>query len=286
MEPFNQNEFGWRVALDFLLSGTGSSMYLAYRMLFLTNPAILFAGPALVVLGLIVLLSELGSPRNFWRSITNYRTSWMARGAIFNAAFLLIWVIMLVAYTLGFYVLLAMFEILELPVAALVLVYPVMLLKDVKDITLWKSAGTATVTTIYTIAGGISADAMLVSALQPAQLATVLYASSSIELILAISLYIYLHHLGRAQSRAVEASYRKITSERGMLMVLYAGTILPLAADLASLVLIQFTLYFMMAGLALSVAGVYAFRLLLLQAGYHEPLVSEKMIRKISKRTT
>ncbi|MGC8558017.1 MAG: NrfD/PsrC family molybdoenzyme membrane anchor subunit [Nitrososphaeria archaeon] len=285
MEPFNQKEFGWTVALDFLLSGTGSSMYLAYRLLFLKNPDIIFVGPALVVLGLFVLLSELGSPRNFWRSITNYRTSWMARGAIFNAAFLLIWAIMLVTYAFGFYALLALFEILELPVAVLVLIYPVMLLKDVKDITLWKSAGTATVTTIYAIAGGISADAMLVSALRPVQLVIVLYASSSIELILTVSLYIYLHRLGRAQSRAVEASYRKITGKRHMLTVLYAGTILPLAADLASLALIQFAMYFMLMSLALSIAGVYAFRLLLLQAGYHEPLVSEKMIRKVAKRS-
>lgn len=284
MEPFKQNEFGWRVALDFLLGGTGSSMYLAYRLLLLTNPAILFTGPALVVLGLIVLLSELGKPRNFWRSITNYRTSWMARGAIFNMAFLLVWIIMLVAYALGFFELLAALEILELPVAALVLIYPVMLLKDVKDITLWKSSSTAAVTTIYAIAGGISADAMFVSALQPAQMATVLYASTSVELVLIVSLYIYLHQLGHSESRAVGASYSKITGERGMLTLLYAGTILPFAADLASLALIQFALYFMIVSLMLSVAGVYAFRLLLLQAGYHEPLVPEKMIRKIAKR--
>ena len=280
MEPFCQHEFGWRVALDFLLSGTGSSMYLAYRLMFLTDPIILLIGPFLVMLGLVVLFSELGKPTNFWRSIINYRTSWMARGAIFNSAFLLIWFMMLVAYALRFYVVLGLLGIIELPVAALVLIYPVMLLKDVRDITVWKSTSTAIVTLIYAIAGGLSADAMLVSLFQPEFLSRFLFASSVVELILFISLYLYINSLHRSKSKAVGASYRKMMSEKKMLSLVFAGALVPLAMDLASLAFVEFSLYLMIMGLAFSIAGVYAFRFLLLLAGYHEPLVSEKMIRK------
>ena len=89
MKPFKQNEFGKRVAADFFLSGTGSSMYIVYFLSaliagFKLNSAILLAGPALILAGLVLLFSELGKPSNFWRSVANYRTSWMARGAIFN----------------------------------------------------------------------------------------------------------------------------------------------------------------------------------------------------------
>jgi len=286
MEPFKQKEFGKRVALDFLLSGTGSSTFIIYYLVAIMsnstlNIEMLLTGPALIVIGLFILLSELGRPSNFWRSITNYRTSWMSRGAIFNIVYIAAGLGILLAHETGLNYLLPWISVAGLICALLVLVYPAMLLYDVKDIPVWNSNSTIAITLLFALTGGGAATLAMSAAIQYFMISEILRIMLVLELVLALSETLYVIELKGLVNKkeAVKASFKAMQNGRWLYNTLLLGTAVPAALYLASMFLTGAAQELIaIIGAVLTLYGTYGFRLMLLNMGYHEPLVSEKII--------
>lgn len=89
-----QTTFGWLVAADLFLAGTGAGVFLSSFMLDVLNKyeplarvgAIL--GPILVLLGTSLLMAELGTKTKFYRLFSN-PSSWMTRGTWILTAFII-----------------------------------------------------------------------------------------------------------------------------------------------------------------------------------------------------
>jgi len=286
MEPFKQKEFGKRVALDFLLSGTGSSTFIIYYLVAIMsnstlNIEMLLTGPALIVIGLFILLSELGRPSNFWRSITNYRTSWMSRGAIFNIVYIAAGLGILLAHETGLNYLLPWISVAGLICALLVLVYPAMLLYDVKDIPVWNSNSTIAITLLFALTGGGAATLAMSAAIQYSMISEILRIMLVLELVLALSETLYVIELKGLvnKKKAVKASFKAMQNGRWLYNTLLLDTAVPAALYLASMFLTGAAQELIaIIGAVLTLYGTYGFRLMLLNMGYHEPLVSEKII--------
>ncbi len=87
MELNSQEEWSWLVAIDLFLGGTGGGLFLL-SMLFDLPPSAVVFSLMLVILGAVVLLSELGHPLRAWRAILRPKTSWISRGVIFVTLFI------------------------------------------------------------------------------------------------------------------------------------------------------------------------------------------------------
>lgn len=89
MELKSQEEWAWLVAIDLFLGGSGGALFLLY-MLFNLSPSVALFSLALVMLGAVVLLSELGHPMRAWRAIVRLNSSWISRGVLFVTLFIII----------------------------------------------------------------------------------------------------------------------------------------------------------------------------------------------------
>ena len=81
-----QHEWGWQVAVDIYLAGTGAG-FLVFGLLMdwlgyspYTPRTILLWGPILVAIGALFLVLKLGVKRRFLNTVLNPRTSWLSRG--------------------------------------------------------------------------------------------------------------------------------------------------------------------------------------------------------------
>ncbi len=83
-----QQEWSWVVAIDLFLSGLGAGLFLLYQTLGLPNSMAVFS-IALVAIGGLILLAELGHPLRAWRAISKPLSSWISRGVLFVIVFLL-----------------------------------------------------------------------------------------------------------------------------------------------------------------------------------------------------
>ncbi len=87
--------WGGLVTIDMFLGGMGAGVFAIAFVLILIGGmqemtlmgALL--GPVLVIVGLIFLFLELRSPRNMYRVLTGFSTSWMSRGALLQTLFIL-----------------------------------------------------------------------------------------------------------------------------------------------------------------------------------------------------
>jgi polysulfide reductase chain C len=82
-----QQEWGWLLTIWLFLGGSGSGLFLLFGI-FDLPPFLALVSLGLVLLGGVVLLSELGSPLRAWRGFFRLRTSWLSRGVLFVACFI------------------------------------------------------------------------------------------------------------------------------------------------------------------------------------------------------
>jgi len=183
-----QAEWGTTVSLDLFFGGAGAGLlgcYLpmaardGYRGL---SVPVIVAGVALVLLGLLLLASELGRPANGLRSLANRESSWMARGAIFNLALIAAALLLIVGQAAGLQLLVPWAAAFTVLCSALVAAYPGFLLFSAKDIRLWRSRSLPWLMFFYSLMSGLSllvlADSALglgmKASLRPATLAVML----------------------------------------------------------------------------------------------------------------
>ena len=88
MELKRQQEWSWLLAIWLFLGGSGSGLFLLFEI-FDLPPFFALISLSSVLLGGVVLLSELGNPLRAWRAICRPSTSWLSRGVLFVSFFIL-----------------------------------------------------------------------------------------------------------------------------------------------------------------------------------------------------
>jgi formate-dependent nitrite reductase membrane component NrfD len=283
-EPYAQEEWGNRVAMDFFLGGSGAGLIAFYVMNlyafgenYRLGIYLALLSLALVCGGLALLASELGRPSNLWRSATRFRRSWMARGSVFNLALLA--ALLLLAATLAtrpspavaypFYLAAGFLGL-------LVAVYPGMLLHSVRDIKSWRSNLQPALTFVEATLGGLGllALAAAISQTPPWVVSAEALALSALALLLSVA---FLLSLGRSRYAGARATYSGLVRADGwQSFYLFAvlGIALPSGCFLAAVLFPGWTLVRPAVALgALSLlAGNLVYRLLLLRTARHEPL--------------
>jgi formate-dependent nitrite reductase membrane component NrfD len=171
MSPRLQAEWGARVSLDLFFGGAGAGLLGTYLLIAARDGyrglsvAVLVTGVVLVLLGLLLLASELGRPAKGLRSMANRGTSWMARGAIFNLALIAAALLLITARLAGALRLVPAVAMLTLLCSGLVAAYPGFLLFDAKDIRLWHSRLLPGLMFLYSLMSGLSLLTLADSAL-------------------------------------------------------------------------------------------------------------------------
>ncbi len=162
MSPRLPAEWGTRVSLDLFFGGTGAGLLGSYLLIAARDGydglsvAVIVAGVALVLLGLLLLASELGRPAKGLRSMANRGSSWMARGALFNLALLAAALSLIFVHLAGLQLLVPVAAMLTVLCSGLVAAYPGFLLFAAKDIRLWRSRLLPWLMFFYSLMSGLS----------------------------------------------------------------------------------------------------------------------------------
>ena len=151
-------------------SGAGLGMFALFALLDVAAPfdatqsrslhAALFAY-ALVVAGLCASTLHLANPRNAWRSLTRFRTSWLSREAVFALVFLVVALIEIAMLAIGTRTPLRVaVALLTLMLAWAVLISTAMIYASLKPIRQWHTHWT---TVNYVVLGHWSGGVMLLA---------------------------------------------------------------------------------------------------------------------------
>ena len=270
------------VALDFFLGGTGAGLIgvyvLAAGLMFdqMTESFYpLFIGLALLVMGLAILMADLGRPTNFWRMVKGYRTSWMARGSILNLALLGSSALLILGLSLRNASLASVAADAALLAAALVATYPGLLLFSVRDIRLWRSPLIAILMPAYSTSSGLAL--LQLAGLSPS------HATGSLmpELVwvatatTAVLSYAFFSN-SRTSSKGGREGYRLMTSgwlRRPFLLGFVAvGIVSTLLFEAGAILGTAMAVQYGVMGSLSCLAGAFFFRYLTLKAAFHEPI--------------
>ena len=82
-----RQEWSWMLAIWLFFGGTGSGLFLLF-LAFDLPPFYGAVALALIAVGGVDLLLELGNPFRLWRTILHPDTSWLSRGVLFVVLFL------------------------------------------------------------------------------------------------------------------------------------------------------------------------------------------------------
>ncbi|MGD0975443.1 MAG: NrfD/PsrC family molybdoenzyme membrane anchor subunit [Candidatus Korobacteraceae bacterium] len=270
MSPRLQAEWGARVSLDFFFGGAGAGLLGSYLLIAARNGyrglsvAVIATGVALVLLGLLLLASELGRPANALRSMENPGTSWMARGAIFNLALIAAALLLITVLLAGSRLLVPTVAMLTLLCSGLVAAYPGFLLFGAKDIRLWHSRLLPGLMFLYSLMSGLSLLTLADSALHLGMQATLRPAALIVMLPVTI---LFVAFWGKSWRRLVEqqllAPFVVSTIAAGILLplVCYVYAAFSGVAELP-----------MLLGAVSFLAGAVCLRYFVVKAASHEPV--------------
>jgi len=282
VRPIAQKEWGTRVALDFYLGGAGAGLTGAYVVAAdvfdgptKANLGPLLTGLALIVIGLLLVISELGRPSNFWRALNGYRTSWMARGSIFSIGLVGSSVLLVAALVWGEAALVPVTAVSSLVFSGLVASYPGFLLFSVLDIRLWRSPLLPALMFSYSVMSGLSLLQLedLILRVKPGlALSSTLLAGTVVVVILSLVFWGNSMHL----SQGSREGYRFLTRGRlripFMLGVVTIGLASPLLCYVSLIISGSSGTLFALVGTSSFLIGAFFFRYSVIRAAFHEPL--------------
>jgi formate-dependent nitrite reductase membrane component NrfD len=275
----SQSVWSWQVALDLFSGSLGACLFLA--AVFYGAGAWAWAGLGLVAFAGLVLLSHLGQPHRFWRAFARLRTSWMSRGALYMTAFIVLGALALApgvgglgsepwasAAPAG-----RVLAVLAGIAAALVVLYPGLVLSSSPSIPLWQSPLLPVLFAGFALAGAVLV--LLGAGALPAGAAPAVAAHVGLPLLAAdaVLLGLYLEVAGRSGAAARE-SVRRLTrtSLAGTFLggVLGAGLLVPLACLAIDLWGTPSSAWVVAAAVT-ALGGGYLFRHCWLRAGIYGP---------------
>jgi formate-dependent nitrite reductase membrane component NrfD len=286
MDIEKQTSWGVLVALDMFLGGMGTGAFIMgfilYQLGIMKSLAItgMLLGPVFVILGLICLLLELGSPLKSYRLFMGLSTSWMSRGGLIQ----ILHIISALAYVLPSFWIPEWLDsgvgmalvIIALILALAIGAYHGMILNEARAIPLWSSSIMPLLTFLTALCSGLG----LLLSISPAYVG--LYGSAEVVssmsilgiagITLIIGKLITIWSLINSRPSATYvASIRRIWA--------------PIIVDVVCLILALFLLslglvigeetHFMWISLisgVLLLAGGFIIRYSILRAGYYAPL--------------
>lgn len=227
----------------------------------------------------------LGRMERFWRAMTNWKTSWISRGFVFNAFFMAVGTCYAVALT-GWIPLLANPLIMKLLTAASALAavlfaaYPGFMLSTVKAIPFWRSVLEPVIFFLQALLGGIALQ-LILSAVVPFDLSGITtLITFNFMLLLAVLLLILTALLLKARHGGIEReSVEFLTTGDFSRVFLIGGLVLGLLLPLIILALgiiipVDFEghslLYY--GTMILELIGIYAAKYSILRAGAYSPI--------------
>ncbi len=268
-QPRCQLEWGWLLAIWLFLSGTACGLFLLYEVADL--PAFFgLLSVALLVPGGAVLLLEQGSPLRAWRAVSRARTSWLSRGVIFVAVFLVSSVLALVPAVLPGLTwpggLARMLHWIAGLCAVMIVLYPGFFLANNRSVPFWHTPMLPLVLLTYAAMGAsalvLLGSAYLTDTLQP--YGTLAVSAITANLVLVCVYLFAMERAGGAARESVRLLNRAPLSWMFWGGVIVVGMALPLALSLR----IQSTAW--LAGLCM-LAGGLLFRYCLLKVGVYVP---------------
>jgi polysulfide reductase chain C len=220
-----QKVIGWRVGAALFLIAAGAGSYLigftgsftSFSNGGMSAVAVIIAAP-LVLIGGLLLLSDMGQKSEFYLTYSRFGSSWMSRGAIFVTAFLVlnlihiftgIWPINLlessppVHLTLG---------VIASILAILSMICTGLMLGNIKSIPFWSSAFLPCLFLLSGLSNGAMAASLVFSIYKLAEgptivqsLITLSYFNFFVLIIQAIVLFIYLTFMNRKAAASVKS---------------------------------------------------------------------------------
>ena len=281
-KPFRQTVWGARVAIDLFLGGVGGGIFVAYALFSLLNPSIYHIVDAVsalsaifVILGLLVLTSEVGRPMNSMKVINNLKTSWMSRGALISIAFVLVSGLLFILNLAGITWLNAFLTGLNLIIGLILIAYPGLLLRAVLDIPAWRSLTIFSTMYIYSFLSGVALLDMylLLDGDGLAYLGTV---TPSIAIVVVILSTVSLYNLRRGNDVASVTSYRELT-ETGANRIFWLGAMVlglvaPASIFLYVIISNKLEILDLLATLLILI-GALSFKYSILRVGFHKPMI-------------
>lgn len=276
-----QKAWGTLVVLEFLLSGMASGAYLVGAIPWLVGQpysavlriAALTTGPLLVV-GLILLVADLGSPRKLWRSCSRPFSSWMARGAVALIGFTIITLVHLGfelgAFGPGVYPPQALVMVAS-ALAIIIAIYPGVLMEDARGMGPWSNPALLWLfpaSAISSGAGWVMSNLALIPALMDGSLVLALTYVALVAIVFQGGLLLlYVSQpgatTGSAVSREMLAGEYRLTFWAGAVVV---GIAIP-----AVLAIWAGNLQMLIMGLSL-IAGSFFLRYVLVVTGAYEDM--------------
>jgi len=257
--PWQQRHWDARAAANFVCGGMGSGLIVAAAVAGGFGPALaapLLAGVVLIALGLASVFAELGRPLRAANVVINPRTSWMSREAL--VAPLLLGGALAAA---------AGFASLAYVAAALALLFVYCqgrMVQASRGIPAWRAAWVPILFVVTGLAEGFGLWHVVAAFTGPR--ATWLAAALAVLLVVRIVLFrSYRRQLGNALHRHAAAAL-----DRAGRILLWAGTLVPLALLAAVAVLPGAPWLAAAAGLLAAAAGAWFKATLVLRAGHNQ----------------
>lgn len=286
----SQIDWGWKVAADLFLAGTGAGAYafgvvallLGGAWLAVAKMGVLLAFP-LVLAGALFLLADLGIKGRAMRAFLNPGTSWITRGTIILTIFMILNLIQIGAWIWPSKALeasrgsLLTLSFINFFFAVMVMVYTGVLLGASKPMPFWCSATLPLLFLVSALATGllVSALALIIYDLASAislkeQISTIVRAAT---ILLILKALIILFHLQATHSRAASRASTSMLL-RGWLCyqfwlgVVGIGLLLPIILGVAAPTGLGAVLIVSLSGLF----GGLMLRYVVIAAGVKEPL--------------
>jgi formate-dependent nitrite reductase membrane component NrfD len=283
-EPYAQKEWGAKVALDFFLGGSASSLVAFYLVNLSASGASYELGTYLSILslafllgGLVLLASEMGRPSNLWRSTAKFRKSWMARGSVFNLALLVTLCFLAASFVFRAPPIVAYpVYVFAVVLSLMVSLYPGMLLHSVRDIKSWRSSFQPPLSLAEAASSGLGL-LVLVTVFSGSSVFIPVMEALSVSTLSLIFAIVFLSSLGRSSLPGAKATYSKLVSARDGLSFypfITIGCALPIGCFLFALLVPNWAGARPVAALGAGslLAGNIIYRFMLLLHARHEPM--------------
>lgn len=257
--PWQQRHWDARAAANFVCGGMGSGLIVAAALAGASGPALaapMASGVALIALGLASVFAELGRPLRAANVVINPRTSWMSREALVAPLLLACALAAAAGYAVFAYIAAAL---------ALAFVYcQGRMVQASRGIPAWRNPSVPVLFVATGLAEGFGLW-HVVAAFTGARAAW-LAAAFGVLLVVRIVLYRgYRRQLGKALHRDAAAAL-----DRAGRLLLWAGTLVPLALLASAAVLPGAPWLAAAAGLLAAAAGAWFKATLMLRAGHNQ----------------
>jgi formate-dependent nitrite reductase membrane component NrfD len=281
-----QKSWGWMVASDLFLAGTGGGAYFIAVLLDILQSEISLTATkigitlsiVLVFIGLVFLISDLGSKNRAHNTYRRISSSWIARGTLIITCFLILAIVHFIGWVWPFDFLNTVYlrNILEIIVgffALSLIIYTGFLLSDVRPILLWSTS----ILPILFLVSSLSTGAMIVAIPYIVITSSLFldFLTLYILILVVIEAFLVLLWVSVANLTITKISITALIKGE-LSMIFWFGVVLlalvfPFLVSLLNLVHVA-TSFLLVVGFSLGIIGSFVLRYVIISAGRKAPL--------------